>query len=61
MKVTQLCLTLWGPQGLYSPWNSPDQNTRVGIPSPGGLPNLGVEPMPLALREILYQLSNKGS
>ena len=29
VKVTQLCLTLW-PHGLYSPWNSPGQNTGVG-------------------------------
>ena len=29
MKVTQSCLTL-GPHGLYSPWNSPGQNTGVG-------------------------------
>ena len=28
VKVTQLCLTL-GPYGLYSPWNSPGQNTGV--------------------------------
>ena len=32
--------------GLYSPWNSPDQNTGVGslFPSPGDLSNPGVEP-----------------
>ena len=29
VKVTQSCLTL-RPHGLYSPWNSPGQNTRVG-------------------------------
>ena len=29
MKVTQLCLTLCDPMD-YSPWNSLDQNTRVG-------------------------------
>ena len=29
VKVTQSCLTL-RPHGLYSPWNSPDQNTGVG-------------------------------
>ena len=33
------------PQGLYSPWNSPGQNTRVGSLSlPGDLPNPGIEP-----------------
>ena len=32
--------------GLYSPWNSPGQNTRVGSLSllQGNLPNLGIEP-----------------
>ena len=29
VKVAQLCLTL-RPQGLYSPWNSPGQNTGLG-------------------------------
>ena len=29
VKVTQSCLTL-RPHGLYSPWNSPGQNTGVG-------------------------------
>ena len=29
-KVTQSWLTLLQPCGLYSPWNSLDQNTRVG-------------------------------
>ena len=28
VKVTQSCLTLQ-PHGLYSPWNSPGQNTGV--------------------------------
>ena len=31
-----------GPHGLYSPWNSPGQNTRVG--------NLGIEPRSPALQ-----------
>ena len=29
VKVAQSCLTL-RPHGLYSPWNSPAQNTGVG-------------------------------
>ena len=29
MKVAQSCPAL-GPRGLYSPWNSPGQNTAVG-------------------------------
>ena len=38
-----------GPHGLYSPWNSPGQNTGVGILSllQGDLPNSGIEPMSL--------------
>ena len=34
------------PHGLYSPWNSPGQNTGVGSLSllPGDLPNTGIEP-----------------
>ena len=41
------------PHGLYSPWNSPGQNTGVGCHSllQGDLPN----------RRILYQLSHQGS
>ena len=31
MKVAQSCLTLCDPMdGLYTPWNSPGQNTGVG-------------------------------
>ena len=34
------------PHGLYSPWNSPGQNTGVfsSFPSPGDLPNSWIEP-----------------
>ena len=37
--------SLW-PHGLYSPWNSPGQNTGAGkpFPSPGDLPIPGMEP-----------------
>ena len=50
-SVAQLCLTLCNP--MDSPWNSPGQNTGVGslIPSPGSLPNPGVEPRSPALQE----------
>ena len=49
--------------GLYSPWNSPGQNTRVGslsllqgiFSTPGSNPGLP------HCRWILYQLSHKGS
>ena len=39
------------PHGLYSLWNSPDQNPGVGevFPSPGDLPNPGIEPRSPAL------------
>ena len=53
---------LW-PPGLYSPWNSPDQNTEVGSLSllQGIYPTQGSNPGLLHCRLILYQLSNKGS
>ena len=40
------------PHGLYNPWNSPGQNTGVGslFPSPGDLPNSGIEPRSPALQ-----------
>ena len=61
VKVAQSCPTLQ-PHGLYSPWNSPGQNTGVGslsllqgiFPTQGS--NLGLPPW-----LILYQLSHKGS
>ena len=46
MKVAQSCLTLYDPMEFCSPWNSPGQNTGVGslsLPSPGDLPNPGIE------------------
>ena len=54
--------SLW-PHGLYSPWNSPGQDTGVGslsllqeiLPTQGSNPNL-----PHYWR-ILYQLTHKGS
>ena len=52
------------PYGLYSPWNSPGQNTGVS----GGLfllqgifPTQRLNPGLLHCRWILYQLSHKGS
>ena len=50
-KVAQSCPTL-RPHGLFSPGNSPGQNTGVGslIPSPGHLPNPGIEPRSPALQ-----------
>ena len=51
-----VCPTL-RPHGLYSPWNSPGQNTGVGSRSPlqgwnPGLPHC---------RWIVYQLSHQGN
>jgi len=40
------CLTVW-PHELYSPWNSPGENTGVrslSFSSPGDILNLGIEP-----------------
>ena len=39
-------------RGLYSPWNSPGQNTGMGslFPSPGNLPNPEIEPRFLTLQ-----------
>ena len=53
---------LW-PHGLYSPWNSPGQNTGVGSLSllQGIFPTQGLNPGLLHCRWILYQLSHKGS
>ena len=54
--------SLW-PQGLYSPWNSPGQNTGVGSLSllQGMVSTQGSNPgLPLC-RQILYQLSHEGS
>ena len=51
------------PHGLYSPRNSPDQNTGVGSLSllQGILPTQGSNPGFLRWGQILYQLSHKGS
>ena len=60
VKVTQSCPTLW-THGLYSPWNSPGQNTGVGSFSllPGISPTQGSNPGLPHCRWILYQLSHK--
>ena len=49
--------------GLYSPWNSPGQNTGVGSLSllQGIFPTQGLSPGLLHCRRILYQLSHQGS
>ena len=54
--------SLW-PHRLYSPWNSPGQNTGVGSLSlfQGIFPTQGSSPGLLYCRQILYQLSHQGS
>ena len=61
VKVAQLCF-LW-PQGLYSPWNSPGQNTRVGSLSllQGIFPTQVLNPCLPHCRQILHQLSHNGN
>ena len=51
------------PHGLYSPWNSPGQNTGVGSLCllQGIFPTQGSNPDLPHCRRILYQLSHKGS
>ena len=51
------------PHGLYSPWNSPGQNTGVGSLSllQGIFPTQGLNPGLLHCQWLLYQLSHKGS
>ena len=50
------------PHELYSPWNSPGQNTEVGSLSllHGTFPTEALNPGLPHCRQILYQLSHKG-
>ena len=51
------------PHGLCSPWNSPGQNTGVGRLSllQGIFPTQGSDPGLPHCRQIIYQVSHKGS
>ena len=51
------------PRGLYSPWNLPGPNTGVGSLCflQGIFPTHRLNPGLLHCRQILYQLSHKGS
>ena len=66
MGESESCLvvsdSLW-PHGLYSPWNSPGQNTGVDSPSllQRIFPTQGSNPGLPHGRQILYQLSHQGS
>ena len=59
-SVTHLTLQ---PCGLYSPWDSPGQNTGVGSLSllQGIFPTQGLNPSLLHCRQILYCLTHQGS
>ena len=63
MKGCSVMSNSVGSHGLYCPWNSPGQNTGVGS---GSLlqrifPTQGSNPGLSHCRQILYQLSHKGS
>ena len=62
VNADQLSLTL-RPHGLYSQWDSPGQNTGVGSLSllQWTFPTQGSNPGLLHCRQILYQLSHRGS
>ena len=64
VKATQSCLTCWDtphPHRLYSPWNSPGQNTWVGRFSLQGIfQTHGSNPVLLHCGWTLYQLSHPG-
>ena len=61
VKVSQSCLTL-PPHGLYSPWNSPGQNTGVDSLSllQGIFPTQESNPGLPYRSKIPYQLSHEG-
>ena len=62
-KKSQLCPTLCDPLGLYISWNSLGQNTGVGSLSllQRIFPTQGLNPGLPHCRQILYQVSHKGS
>ena len=61
MKVAQSYLTLC--DAMACPWNSPSQNTGVGSLSllHGIFPTQGLNPGLPHCRQVLYQLSHRGS
>ena len=62
MNVSQSCMTLCDPMDCSS-WNSPGQNTGVGNLSflQGIFPTQGLNSGLPHCRQILHQLSHKGS
>ena len=63
VKVIQSCRTLCNPHERCSPWNSPGKNTGVRSRSllQGIVPTQGLNPSLPHCRQILYQLSHRGS
>ena len=63
VKVARVVSDSLQPHGLYSPWNSSGQNTRVGslFLLQGIFPTQGSSPGLPYCRGILYQLSHQGS
>ena len=67
LSRVQLCnpmdCSLPGSGEPFSPWNFPGKSTGVGchFPSPGDLPNPGIEPGSHALQADAYRLSHQGS
>ena len=63
LKVAQSCLTLFAtPWTLQSmEFSRPEYWSEWPFPSPGDLPNLGIEPRSPAMQADSYQLSHKGS
>ena len=63
VKVAQSFLTLCDPHGLFSTWNSPGRNAGVDTFSHlhGIFPPQELNPGLLHRRQILYQLSHRGS
>ena len=63
VKFTQSCPTLCHSHGLYNPWNSLGKNTGMGsLPLLQGIfPTQGSNQGLPHCRQILYQLSHKGS
>ena len=63
VQVTQSCPPFCDLHGLYSPWNSPGQNTGVSSLSflQGIFPTQGSNPGLPHCKQILYQLSHQRS
>ena len=61
--VTKLCLTLWDPMDCSLPSSSVhwiSQASGLPFPSPGGIPDPGIEPMSIAWQVDSLPLSHLG-